>query len=91
MPSLKELQSKLDSVNEQIDAEWARLRQEALTTAKALVERYEITAGEMFDVPAKRAVAAKYQDPATGQTWTGRGKEPAWIRRKNRELFKIHV
>lgn len=22
---------------------------------------------------------AKYQDPATGKTWTGRGKPPAWI------------
>ena len=22
----------------------------------------------------------KYRDPATGTTWSGRGKEPAWIK-----------
>lgn len=27
-------------------------------------------------------VAAKYRDPASGQTWTGRGKQPVWLRDK---------
>ena len=29
-------------------------------------------------------VAPKYRDPATGQTWTGRGKAPKWIDGKDR-------
>lgn len=33
---------------------------------------------------------AKYRDPKTGQTWTGRGRPPAWIVDvKNREAFLI--
>jgi len=28
---------------------------------------------------AKRGGVAKYQDPASGKTWTGMGKPPAWI------------
>jgi len=27
----------------------------------------------------KRPAAPKYRDPATGATWTGRGKPPRWI------------
>jgi DNA-binding protein H-NS len=33
---------------------------------------------------------AKYRDPATGKTWTGRGKPPDWIKGvKNRDQFLI--
>jgi len=28
---------------------------------------------------AKKTIAPKYRDPATGNTWTGRGKPPRWI------------
>jgi DNA-binding protein H-NS len=38
--------------------------------------------------PASK-VAAKYRDPATGQTWTGRGKAPKWIDGKDRNQFVI--
>jgi len=31
----------------------------------------------------------KYRDPATGVTWSGRGKEPTWIRGKDRRKFEI--
>ena len=33
---------------------------------------------------------AKYRDPKTGKTWTGRGKPPAWIAgAKNRDAYLI--
>lgn len=36
------------------------------------------------------AGVAKYRDPKTGQTWTGRGRPPAWIAEaKNRDAFLI--
>ncbi|MGE8454289.1 MAG: H-NS family nucleoid-associated regulatory protein [Pseudomonadales bacterium] len=39
---------------------------------------------------AKGSVGApKYRDPATGATWTGRGKPPNWINGKVRESFLI--
>jgi DNA-binding protein H-NS len=34
-------------------------------------------------------VAAKFRDPETGKTWSGRGREPTWIKGKNREDFKM--
>lgn len=32
---------------------------------------------------------AKYRDPATGATWSGRGRAPAWIAGKNRDEFLV--
>ncbi|MDW3683013.1 H-NS histone family protein [Cupriavidus sp. CV2] len=37
---------------------------------------------------AKTALPAKYMDPKTGATWTGRGRAPAWLG-KNRDKFLI--
>ena len=38
----------------------------------------------------RSAGEAKYRDPKTGQTWTGRGRPPAWIANaKNRDAFLI--
>ncbi|EDS82163.1 H-NS histone family protein [Burkholderia pseudomallei S13] len=31
----------------------------------------------------------KYRDPKTGATWSGRGREPGWIKGKKRERFLI--
>jgi hypothetical protein len=38
----------------------------------------------------KSAGVAKYRDPQSGQTWTGRGRPPAWIAgAKDRDAFLI--
>jgi DNA-binding protein H-NS len=34
-------------------------------------------------------VAAKFRNPETGDTWSGRGREPNWLKGKNREDFKL--
>ena len=28
----------------------------------------------------KNSVDAKFEDPASGKTWSGRGRQPAWIK-----------
>lgn len=35
-------------------------------------------------------VAPKYKNPATGDTWTGRGKAPKWIAGKDRSKYVIN-
>ena len=37
--------------------------------------------------PKKAPLPPKYQDPKSGNTWSGRGKPPKWIAGKNRERF----
>ena len=36
-----------------------------------------------------KPVAAKYRDPASGATWSGRGKPPRWIADQDRDKFAI--
>lgn len=47
--------------------------------------------GDTLDVPTKSRtpVAAKYRDPVTGATWSGRGRTPNVFVGKNLEDFKI--
>ncbi|WEM01003.1 MULTISPECIES: H-NS histone family protein [Delftia] len=52
--------------------------------ARSLADEHGITTDELFPgTKAKKAGsvgAPKYRDPATGSTWTGRGKPPLWIK-----------
>lgn len=34
-------------------------------------------------------VAVQFQNPDTGETWTGRGRAPAWIKDQDREKFRV--
>lgn len=70
---------------------------EAVSKVRALVDEYGLTAQDVFP-SGRRAgkstrvgakVPPKYRDPATGLTWTGRGKAPKWIDGKDRTPFLI--
>lgn len=88
---------------EKLDQEITRLkkeqRAERLAVIRADVKRFDITADEIFGGTKARpaaaarktraAVAAKYFDPETGKTWSGRGREPKWLAGKNRDEFLI--
>jgi len=39
--------------------------------------------------PKKGPAPAKYKDPATGKTWSGRGREPLWLSGKNKSDFEL--
>jgi len=47
------------------------------------------TAARRGRPPKKAPLPARYQDPKTGATWSGRGKPPKWIAGKNRERYVI--
>lgn len=63
----------------------------AVTEVRTLVQQYQLTEQDVFPtrgVKSKGSVGEpKYRDPATGSTWTGRGKPPNWIQGKEREQF----
>ncbi|MEX3956094.1 H-NS family nucleoid-associated regulatory protein [Trinickia sp. EG282A] len=37
----------------------------------------------------KAPLPAKYRDPKTGATWSGRGRVPGWMQGKNRDRYLI--
>jgi len=95
--SYKELLAQREALEQAI----AQARQNEISTAVAkvreLVAEFGLTAQDVFPgrspksaaTKAVSKVAAKYRDPATGQTWTGRGKAPKWIDGKERSPFVI--
>ncbi|MBI5329527.1 MAG: H-NS histone family protein [Betaproteobacteria bacterium] len=80
MASYEELLSQIKSL--EIQAEDAR-KQEiagAIGEIRAIMAKFGITVDDLGGKgKAKRgSVAAKYRDPVSGKTWTGRGRRPAW-------------
>jgi DNA-binding protein H-NS len=94
--SYKELLQQREALEKAI----AQARQNEIAAAVAkvreLVAEFGLTAQDIFSGRSAKAtgktsakVAPKYRDPATGQTWTGRGKAPKWIDGKDRTPFLI--
>ncbi|GAB3363259.1 MULTISPECIES: H-NS histone family protein [Giesbergeria] len=97
MSNYKELLKQREILEAQIkQARQAELA-EAVEKVRALVNEFQLTEQDVFPPARSRGastsagtkVAPKYRDPATGQTWTGRGKAPKWIQGQNREQFAI--
>jgi len=87
MSSYQEILSQIESLKRK--AEDAR-RQEmagAIAEIRQLMAQFGITAEEL-GLPTRAGtgksknrgiVAAKYRDPVSGKTWTGRGRRPGWV------------
>lgn len=95
MSSYKELLKQRENLEQQINEARRQELSGAISQARALVTEFGLTVQDVF--PAGRArsassgtkVAPKYRDPATGSTWTGRGKAPKWIQNQDRAQFAI--
>lgn len=96
--SYKDLLQQREALEKAIADARQRELSDAVGKVRALVAEYGLTAQDVF--PSGRStkaagtkssgkVAPKYRDPATGQTWTGRGKAPKWIEGKDRAAFAI--
>lgn len=96
MATYKELLQQQEALARQIEEARKSEMADAIAKARALVEEYGLTAQDIFPSGRRASkprsggkVPPKYRDPATGQTWTGRGKAPKWIEGKDREPFLI--
>ena len=93
MSTLHELKAQKAEIEEKIKAALAFERPAAVDRVKALVHEFALTEAEVFGrAAAKREhkpVPAKYRNPESGVTWSGRGKPPTWIAGKDREQFVI--
>ena len=97
MPTYLELKAQAEQLRQQ--AEQARLAEldVVLAEVRARVAEYALTAEQIFGRRrsasatrvGQRRIPARYRDPKTGATWSGRGREPGWIKGKKRERFLI--
>lgn len=83
--SRKDLLKLQKDVEKALSAAEHRDRLEALKAAEKAVAEYGFTLDDVSSVKSKGAgkgtkAAAKYRNPADpSQTWTGRGRKPAWV------------
>ncbi|WP_027013897.1 H-NS histone family protein [Comamonas composti] len=95
MSTYKELLKQREELEQQIQDARKRELTDAVAKVRGLIAEHGLTAEDVFPPTRSRAssagtkVAPKYRDPATGQTWTGRGKPPKWIQNEDREKFAI--
>ena len=95
MSSYKELLKQSEALEQKINEARRNELSEAVSQVRALVTEFGLTVQDVFPAGKARSasagskVAPKYRNPATGQTWTGRGKAPKWIQNENREQFAI--
>lgn len=87
MPDLNELLAQKAALEQQIlDAQKAQ-RSQAVAQVRALMAEYGLTLADLGTrgVPAPRKagagkVAVKFRNPANGDTWSGRGLQPNWLK-----------
>ena len=87
MATLKELLAQRESLEREIEQTKARERSAAIAKVRELMSEYGLTMADLGARPgpktaAKKAtkVAAKYRNAATGDTWSGRGLQPNWLK-----------
>ena len=93
MTDYKTLLARKAELEAQIAQAQAEHKAEGIAAARALIQEHGLTAADVFPAKGKKPKgsvgATKYRDPATGATWTGRGKPPNWINGKDRAPFLI--
>lgn len=94
--SVEELRRQAEEINRRLAEKTNAEKAGVLAQVVQVVGEYGITTEEVVaalggfknkrkGTPAKM----KYRDPATGAEWSGRGKDPLWIRDKDRYQFLI--
>ena len=88
MSSLKDLIAQRAELERQIDEKGRQERSDAISKVRALMADHGLSASDLAGGrgAAKTAtskgskVAAKYRNTDTGETWSGRGLQPKWLK-----------
>lgn len=91
--TLEEMNAAKLQLEKLVAEKQAEGKREGIQQIHAIMSTYGLTVDDLTRTTGKsrqgQTVAPKYRDPATGATWTGRGKAPKWIDGKDRAQFAI--
>ena len=91
--TLEEMNAAKLQLEKLVAEKQAEGKREGIQQIHAIMSAYGLTVDDLTRTTGKsrqgQTVAPKYRDPATGATWTGRGKAPKWIDGKDRAQFAI--
>lgn len=88
MANLQELLDQKAALDKQIEATRRQERSDAISQVKALMEQHGLSLADLGTKSVVKSssarkgskVAAKYRNSATGETWSGRGLQPKWLK-----------
>jgi len=86
VPTLQELLVQREQIEHQIEKTKKHERGEAISKVRALMTEYSLTAADIGGKGGVKArggtgkVAAKYRNVSTGESWSGRGLQPRWLK-----------
>ncbi|KVW77443.1 H-NS family nucleoid-associated regulatory protein [Burkholderia ubonensis] len=88
-----ELKTQLSDLQQRVDKAREALKKDAIARIREEMAEFGITPADLGGRRGRTLPKppAKYRDPVSGATWTGRGREPAWIRGKEPRDFEIHA
>ncbi|MFL6716582.1 MAG: H-NS family nucleoid-associated regulatory protein [Burkholderiaceae bacterium] len=94
MTTFKELQDQIAKLKQ--DAEQVRLKEidGAISQIKSLMNEYGITVQDIESSGRRKSNKAgslanvQFRDDS-GNTWSGRGRMPAWLKGKDKEKFRV--
>jgi len=94
--SVEELRAERQKLDDEIKQRQDAEKASVIAQIKTVAENYGVTPDELVEAMGglrskRKGVKAKpkYRDPATGAIWSGRGKEPAWIKGQVRDPYLI--
>lgn len=103
MRSLAEMESELAKLQAEVTQKRESVRAEALEGIEQMLSSGTLAAADLLGLLHKLNMAPpiahqskrdsrrppKYRDPESGQTWTGQGAMPNWIKGKNADDYLI--
>ena len=85
--NLQELLARKEALDREIELTKKQERAEAIAKVRALMAEYGLSVADLTGKTGPKAAAgrgakveAKFRDKATGQTWSGRGLQPNWLK-----------
>jgi DNA-binding protein H-NS len=101
MKTYQSVRAQIAKLEQEAEALRRQELKSVIAQVREVIAQYGLTAADLGLAGGRRVVrtgkpsraaagAAKYRDPKSGQTWTGRGRPPAWIvDAKDRDAFLI--
>ena len=87
MASLQELIAQKEALERQIELTKRQDRDAAIAKVRLLMTEYGLSIADLSAKSSAKAgprsgnkVAAKYRNKATGDSWSGRGLQPKWLK-----------
>jgi DNA-binding protein H-NS len=95
MATYKQLTAQLDKLHKEVAVAREKEIADAIVDIKGKIAEYSLTIEELGfssrrgGTAKKKPLPPKYRNPKTGETWSGRGRSPAWLAGRNKERFLI--